>query len=204
MRNYNDKYDALVELISSLTGDNDEPKKVIIFCETKVGVNDLESQMRGDRDFQQRVRSQVRGIHGDKMQFQRDEIYRKFKLPLSETFFGGRDGGKTYCSNILIATDVASRGLDVKDIDAVINYDMAKCIEDYVHRIGRTGRAGKKGEAHSFLTSKDLGITPELVKLMKKTDQVIPAALADMREHAISSKVDNNRFRKWGRPDYNN
>lgn len=54
-------------------------------------------------------------------------------------------GFRVFKSNILLATDVASRGLDVKDIDVVINYDMPNCIEDYVHRIGRTGRAGAKG-----------------------------------------------------------
>ena len=60
---------------------------------------------------------------------------------------------------MLIATDVASRGLDVKDISIVMNYDMPKCIEDYVHRIGRTGRAGAKGIAYSFFTKKDVGLS---------------------------------------------
>ena len=63
----------------------------------------------------------------------------------------------------MIATDVASRGLDVKDISIVVNYDMPNSIEDYVHRIGRTGRAGAKGIAYSFFTNKDLSIAPELV-----------------------------------------
>jgi len=69
----------------------------------------------------------VKGIHGDKTQYERDYVIKEFK--------GGR-------SNILVATDVASRGLDVKDVMYVINYDMPKQIEDYVHRIGRTARAG--------------------------------------------------------------
>ena len=73
-------------------------------------------------------------------------------------------------SNILIATDVASRGLDVKDISIVINYDMPTCIEDYVHRIGRTGRAGKKGNSHSFITKKELGLVNDLIKILKKTN----------------------------------
>ncbi len=67
---------------------------------------------------------------------------------------------------MLIATDVASRGLDVKDISIVMNYDMPKCIEDYVHRIGRTGRAGAKGIAYSFFTKKDVGLVHDLVKIM--------------------------------------
>jgi len=73
-------------------------------------------------------------------------------------------------SNLLVATDVASRGLDVKDISIVINYDMPTCIEDYVHRIGRTGRAGKKGISHSFITKNDLGLVNDLVKILKRTD----------------------------------
>ena len=64
-------------------------------------------------------------------------------------------------SNILLATDVASRGLDVKDIDIVVNYDMPTCIEDYVHRIGRTGRAGATGVAHAFFSKKELSLAPK-------------------------------------------
>jgi len=57
-----------------------------------------------------------------------------------------------------VATDVASRGLDVKDINYVINYDLPSCLEDYVHRIGRTARAGATGNSHSFFTEKNLNI----------------------------------------------
>jgi len=71
---------------------------------------------------------------------------------------------------LLVATDVASRGLDVKDISIVINYDMPKTIEDYVHRIGRTGRAGKKGISHSFITKKESGLVNDLIKILKRTD----------------------------------
>ena len=74
---------------------------------------------------------------------------------------------KYYKTNILLATDVASRGLDVKDIGVVINYDMPNQIEDYVHRIGRTGRAGAKGQAHSFITSKEAGIADDLISILK-------------------------------------
>lgn len=69
-------------------------------------------------------------------------------------------------SNIMVATDVASRGLDVKDISVVINYDMPSSIEDYVHRIGRTGRAGAKGMSFSMITFKETGIVRDLVKIM--------------------------------------
>merc|ERR1712106_1149244 len=79
-------------------------------------------------------------LHGGKGQEQR-------QLALS----GLKEGGK----DILVATDVAGRGIDIKDVSLVINYDMAKSIEMYTHRIGRTGRAGKSGKAISFLTSDD-------------------------------------------------
>ena len=73
-----------------------------------------------------------------------------------------------------MATDVASRGLDVKDINIVINYDMPNCIEDYVHRIGRTARAGKKGIAYSFFTNKDLSIAADIVKILENSNEKIP------------------------------
>ena len=75
-------------------------------------------------------------IHGDKEQRERDWILNQFRQ------------GRT---PVLVATDVAARGLDVKDCNLVINYDFPNQIEDYVHRIGRTGRAGKKGWAYSFI-----------------------------------------------------
>lgn len=80
-------------------------------------------------------------IHGDKVQHARDNIISMFK-----------NGVK----NCMVATDVASRGLDIKDIKYVINYDFPQVIEDYVHRIGRTGRAGAKGTAYTFINDNDV------------------------------------------------
>merc|ERR1719197_1029918 len=105
-------------------------------------------------------------------------------------------GHRVFKSNILLATDVASRGLDVKDIDMVINYDMPSCIEDYVHRIGRTGRAGAKGLAHSFITKKELSIAPDLVKMLKKSNQIVPEQLESLKKMAFHVKADN-KHRKW-------
>lgn len=73
-----------------------------------------------------------------------------------------KDGSK----DVLVATDVAARGLDVKDVSLVLNYDMAKSIEDYTHRIGRTGRAGKEGVAVSFLTQADSPLFYDLKQLL--------------------------------------
>ena len=73
---------------------------------------------------------------------------------------------RVYKSNIMVATDVASRGLDVKDIGIVINYDMPSSTEDYVHRIGRTGRAGAKGKSFSMVTQKESNIVNDLIKIL--------------------------------------
>jgi len=69
----------------------------------------------------------------------------------------------------LIATDVASRGLDVVDINVVVNFDMPTCLEDYIHRIGRTARANRLGQAHSLFSKKDISLAPNLIKVLKKT-----------------------------------
>lgn len=92
-------------------------------------------------------------------------------------FYDMRGSNKVLKTNILIATDVASRGLDVKDIDLVVNYDMPVSIEDYVHRIGRTGRAGEKGLSFSFVTKGDMHMVIDLVKILEQTNQVVPEAL---------------------------
>ena len=101
-------------------------------------------------------------IHGDKKQEERDWVLKEF-----------REGRNP----ILVATDVAARGLDVKDIKHVINYDFPGQIEDYVHRIGRTGRAGAKGKAYTFFTKDKARMAPELVKILREANQQIPAEL---------------------------
>ena len=81
-------------------------------------------------------------------------------------------------SPLMIATDVASRGLDVKDIKTVINYDFPTQVEDYVHRIGRTGRAGEKGMSITFFSRNDAKKARELIQLLRQNDQVVPEELA--------------------------
>ncbi len=106
----------------------------IVFCNTKLGVDDLVGHLQA-RGYS------AEGLHGGHSQAQRDRIMGHFR--------NGR-------CEILVATDVASRGIDVKDIQLVVNYDLPKDIEDYVHRIGRTGRAGKTGKAISFASGKEV------------------------------------------------
>jgi len=178
--------------LEASTKKNTEPQKIIIFCATKIGVDTREKSLRYDQNLVNRVRYEAKGIHGDKVQQQRDQIFKQFKIPLKDFFFETRvlqDGNmipmKYYKSNIMIATDVASRGLDVKDIGIVINYDMPNTIEDYVHRIGRTGRAGAKGQSYSFITQKEAGLAGDLIKILNQSKQMVPPELFDLKRTGI-------------------
>ena len=84
---------------------------------------------------------------------------------------------------LLIATDVAARGLDIPNVEYVINYTFPLTIEDYIHRIGRTGRAGRTGIAHTFFTALDKSHSGELVNVLRDTSQVVPEALMKFGTH---------------------
>ena len=112
---------------------NEKYRKAVVFCNTKTQVERLGGLLRYHK-------LKVGHIHGDIKQDTRNHIMVQF-----------RDGK----FDVLIASDVAARGLDVKDVDLVINFDMAQSLEDYIHRIGRTGRAGAEGSAISLITHKD-------------------------------------------------
>lgn len=118
------KIDLLTELLKQ-----SEFEKVIVFGETKYGVQRLADNLS-------KKNLQAVAIHGNKSQSQRDRALKSFK---------------TNQVNILVATDVAARGIDVKDVSHVINFDLPRAYDDYVHRIGRTGRAGKAGKALTFI-----------------------------------------------------
>ncbi|CAN6460989.1 unnamed protein product [Victoria cruziana] len=110
----------------------------------------------------------VVSVHGDKAQAQRTNALSLFK------------DGK--CP-LMVATDVASRGLDIPNVEVVINYSFPLTTEDYVHRIGRTGRAGKKGVAHTFFTQENKGLAGELVNVLREAGQVVPQALLKFGTH---------------------
>lgn len=112
-------------------------------------------------------------IHGDMGQSDRDDVITQFKKQLFP---------------ILVATDVAARGLDIPSIKTVVNYDVAKNIDTHVHRIGRTGRAGEKGVAHTLVLPKDVSFAGDLVRNMEVADQVIPDELLQLA-------MQNARFR---------
>lgn len=90
----------------------------------------------------------------------------------------------------MVATDVAARGLDIPNVSHVINYDMPADIDSYVHRIGRTGRAGKTGIATSLFTEKNKGVADDLIDLLKENNQEVPAFLESLaREVTRSAQI---------------
>merc|ERR1711933_387095 len=129
--------------------------KILIFCGQKRGGDDLTREMRLDG-------WPALCMHGDKKQEERDWVLKEFKE------------GK---APILVATDVAARGLDVKDIKYVINYDFPSQIEDYIHRVGRTGRAGASGSSYTFFTQDKFRHAPELIKVLEEANQPVPEEL---------------------------
>ncbi|MBI4338706.1 MAG: DEAD/DEAH box helicase, partial [Chloroflexi bacterium] len=125
-----DRTKALEELLHS----PGEITQALIFRRTKAGVDDLVRHL-------QRRRYDVQGIHGDMTQAQRDAVMKLFRA---------------HRLRLLVATNVAARGLDISDISHVINYDMPSNLEEYVHRIGRTARMGKGGTAITFVSEWDV------------------------------------------------
>eukprot|EP00455_Lapot_gusevi_P054709 TRINITY_DN881_c0_g1_i3.p1 TRINITY_DN881_c0_g1~~TRINITY_DN881_c0_g1_i3.p1 ORF type:complete len:564 (+),score=212.82 TRINITY_DN881_c0_g1_i3:106-1797(+) len=135
--------------------------KIIIFCLYKKEAARVEQylQSRGMK---------AAAIHGDKPQNERNRVLEKFK-----------DG----TTPLLVATDVAARGLDIPNVEYVINYTFPLTIEDYVHRIGRTGRAGKKGVSHTFFTPDDKAHSGSLINILKEANQPVPEELLQFGVH---------------------
>lgn len=148
---HKDKEEALCRLI-----DYYDPSRALIFCNTKRMVDELTEHLK-QRGYA------VEGLHGDLAQHQRDTVMNLFK--------GGHAG-------ILIATDVAARGIDVDNVEAVFNYDVPDDIEYYVHRIGRTGRAGKTGRSFTLVTGKEFRKLREIERIChtRIRERKIPSA----------------------------
>merc|ERR1712178_211365 len=145
--------------------------RILIFASTKRGGDELTREMRTDG-------WPALCMHGDKKQEERDWVLKEFKE------------GK---SPILVATDVASRGIDVKDIKYVINFDFPGGIEDYIHRIGRTGRAGATGSSYTFFTQDKFRHAPDLIKVLEEATQPVPAELEKLAE-GVSGGGDRRRY----------
>lgn len=149
-----------------------QPKLTLIFCNTKKKVDEL-------ADLLKQQGFQAEGLHGDLSQAQRDVAMNRF-----------RNGG----ASILIATDVAARGIDVDDVEAVINYDIPQDIEYYVHRIGRTGRAGRKGRSFTFANSREIYKIREIERVCHTTitEKKLPGAAKVLK--AKADKYLNNAW----------
>lgn len=162
-----------------------DPKLTIVFCNTKRKVDALNEELSA-RGYL------VDGLHGDLKQNQRDTVMNKFRR-------GSID--------ILVATDVAARGLDVDDIDLVINYDIPQDEEYYVHRIGRTARAGREGIAISFVTNRDnnkvrniqryanMKIKRKDVPTLKDMEQTYTTTMLDKIKDGVENE-DLNKYKK--------
>lgn len=146
--------------------------KILVFTNTKKFVDSLTLMLR--RNGWPAV-----GIHGDKTQSQRDIIIDKFR------------SGK---ANILVATDVAARGLDVDGVTHVINYDFPNTSEDYIHRIGRTGRLQNTGIAHTILTSENARQAKSLIAVLKEANQEVPEELHQLARENIKDKQQQSRY----------
>ena len=172
------------------------PRLSVVFCNTKKQVDLLVNALLGRGYF-------TAGLHGDMKQEQRDRVMQGFRT------------GKT---EILVATDVAARGIDVDEVEAVFNYDLPQDDEYYVHRIGRTGRAGREGRAFSFVSGKEVYKLKEIQRYCKTkiyaqkvpslndvantkmenilddVERVIEQEDLDMMINAIEERVNNSEF----------
>jgi len=192
-----DKRNKLVEILEDVKVSK---SRTLVFVETKRNADFIAS-------FLSQNEFPSTSIHGDRMQQQREEALRDFK------------SGE--CP-ILVATSVAARGLDIPMVEHVVNYDIPKSIDEYVHRIGRTGRCGHQGKATSFFdTEKDEAISKSLINVLSNAQQTVPDWLAecgsmamgggggfggfanrDTRKHGKSAHMDSSD-RGQGDFDYN-
>ena len=145
------KFDTLCDLYDSLT-----ITQAVIFCNTKKKVNWLAESLKN-------ANFSVVSMHGDMKQEERDKIMNEFRLGNSR---------------VLISTDVWARGIDVQQVSLVINYDLPNDRENYIHRIGRSGRFGRKGVAISFVTKDDASTLHDLEHFYDTTIDEMPADLS--------------------------
>ncbi|XP_053615472.1 probable ATP-dependent RNA helicase DDX43 [Plodia interpunctella] len=158
-----DKEAVLLEFLNNM----DPNDKVIIFCGKKATATHISTElaMKG---------IECQSLHGDRDQSDREEA-------LADMVDGN--------VNILVATDVASRGIDIKDLTHVVNLDFPRHIEEYVHRVGRTGRAGKTGTALSFIARNDWAHARDLIKILEEANQDVPDELELMAQRFEAMKL---------------
>jgi len=170
------------EILSRLI-DMYNPKLTVVFCNTKKKVDELTEELQSRGYF-------ADGLQGDLKQSQRDTVMGKFRKGTID---------------ILVATDVAARGIDVDDVDLVVNYDLPQDEEYYVHRIGRTARAGREGKAFSFVAGKDIYKLRDIQRYTKTkiarmdlpTLKDIEANYTSIMFEKIKREIDNGDLSKY-------
>ena len=141
------KFDLLEKLL-----EREQPRQVIVFCRTKRGTDKIHDKLARRRS---RIPDEVACIHGDLSQSIRDRVMRQF-----------RDG----TVKILVATDVVGRGIDVSSVSHIVNYDIPEFCDDYVHRVGRTGRMGREGIAFTFVAPEE---GPQLTRIEMRIERLL-------------------------------
>ncbi|KAK8900632.1 hypothetical protein M9Y10_002961 [Tritrichomonas musculus] len=175
-----DEYEKLSKTVEFL---QDKPNsKVIIFTKTKRAADDLADNLASKG-------MKALSIHGDKPQSARDYVLHRFKNDKS---------------GILVATDVAARGLDVTDIDTVVNFDFPGDIESYIHRIGRTARGTKEGVAITFFTDENKNMSRKLLKVLTLAKQEVPQWLQEMAAVTPRGASKQGYGRGYGKGGYSN
>ncbi|XP_012259035.1 ATP-dependent RNA helicase p62-like isoform X1 [Athalia rosae] len=170
-----EKETKLGSLLQEIGNVNDDGGKTIIFVETKKKVENITRSIR-------RYGWPAVCMHGDKSQQERDYVLREFR---------NKKG------SILVATDVAARGLDVDDVKYVINFDYPSSSEDYIHRIGRTGRSQSTGTSYAFFTPQNSRQAKDLVNVLQEANQVINPKLTEMASRGGGGGGYGGRNR-WG------
>jgi ATP-dependent RNA helicase RhlE len=164
------------ELLSHLVKKNNW-EQVLVFCKTKHGANRLASQLQKDR-------INADAIHGNKSQNARIRALEDFK------------SGKV---KVLVATDIAARGLDIEELPHVVNFDLSHIPEDYVHRIGRTGRAGLSGQAVSLVAAEDRPLLSAIERLINRKIEVRPVEGFEAG-HRMPSAPEHSEQRSQPKP----
>lgn len=176
--NESDKFEALTRIL-----DTEQDFYGIVFCRTKIDVDQISNRL-SDRGYD------AIGLHGDLSQMQREKIFKKFKNKKIK---------------ILVATDVAARGIDVNDLSHVINYSLPQDPESYVHRIGRTGRAGKEGTAITFVTPSEYSRLAFIKRITKTTitkkklpeiDDIINSKISKIKNDILNAIENYNSLEK--------
>lgn len=153
---------------------------VLVFVTRKINSEELAGKLR-------RCDYELGLLHGDMSQYERNDIITSFK---KQEF------------RVLVATDVAARGLDIKEIKTVVNYDVARDIDTHTHRVGRTGRAGEKGTAYTLLTRSDMQFAGDLVKHLEMACQEVPKDVLGLAMMDPNFKKGRGNLRKgFGRSD---